>query len=54
MEVEDDGAGGELESVGCDATAPPTKEEDGSMEEEDWDASGCEWELRSLETPYNN
>lgn len=35
VEVEDDGAGGELESIGCEATAPLTKEEDGGGEEED-------------------
>lgn len=53
VEVEDDGAGGELESIGCDATAPLTKEEDRGGEEEDRGTSGCEWKLLSLDTPYN-
>lgn len=53
VEVEDDGAGGELVSMGCDASAPLREEEDGGREEEDWGTSGCEWELLSLDTPYN-
>lgn len=35
VEVEDDGTGGELVSMGCDAAIPPTEKEDGGREEED-------------------
>lgn len=51
--VEGDGAGGELVSMGCDATAPLTEEREGSGEEEEWRTSGCDWELLSLDTPCN-
>lgn len=40
--------------MGCDAPAPPpTEEDDGCGEEEDWGTSGCDWELPSLDTPYD-
>lgn len=53
VEVEDDGAGGLLVSMGCDAAAPPTEKEDGGGEGEDWDTSVSELEGLSPDTPYN-
>lgn len=47
------GAGGELVSMGCDATAPLTEERGCSREDEDSSISGCEWELVSPDTPCN-
>lgn len=53
VEVEDDGAGGGVVSMGCDAAAPLAEDADGGREEEDWGTSDSEWELLLLDTPYN-
>lgn len=54
VEVEDDAAEGELMSMGCEVTAPLTDEEEDGMDDEAVSGtSASEWELLSLDTPYN-